>query len=118
MTLPVQEAIEFCAKLTEAGVRATHDPRKVVPPCLLLTPPVVVMDALHGCGQAEWTAYLLSAVGSGNADAWTQLDGLVAKVLPLLPVETIQPSDYSPDGTTEYPAYTLTWTSQVEYSAP
>jgi hypothetical protein len=118
MTLPVDEARAFCDQLTAAGVRATHDPRKIVPPCLLLAPPTVTIDHLHGGGQAEWVGYLLASVGAGHADAWTQLDTLTAKVLPLLPVETIQPSDYSPDGTTEYPAYTLTWTSQVEYSTP
>jgi hypothetical protein len=119
VTLPVDEARQFCEDISAAGVRATIDPRKIVPPCLLLVPPTVTLDRLEGVsGQAEWQGFLLASVGSGNTDAWTQLDQLAAKVLPLLPVEIIQPSDYSPDGTTEYPAYTLTWTSQVEYSAP
>lgn len=117
MTLPVDEARAFCDQLTAGGVRATHDPRKIVPPCLLIVPPNVRMDRSCG-GTADWTAYLLASTGAGNADAWAQLDKLAALVLPHLPVETLQPSDYSPDGTTEYPAYALTWTSQVEYGTP
>jgi hypothetical protein len=118
VTLPIEEARAACDEITAAGVRATVDPRKAVPPCLVIGPPQVSLDRLDLCGTADWTAHLIAATGAGTTDAWSQLDSLVGVVLGILPVETIRPTDYSPDGTTEYPAYELTWTAQVDYQTP
>lgn len=114
MSTPVDQAKAYAAELTKAGVRATHDPRKVAPPCILIAPPRVVLDMNCG-GTAQWTALALATV-VGNSDAWQQLDRLVAKALPILPVESIDPQDYSVDDVTTYAAFALNWEGPVEWS--
>ena len=112
---PIDLAKAYVAALTAAGVRATHDPRKVVAPCVLIAPPTVEMDTNCG-GTAEWTAYVLASTGPGNSDAWSQLDQLTLAALPVLPAERVAPASYSVDDTIAYPAFVLTWESQVEWS--
>lgn len=116
MPTPVDVAKSYVAELTKRGVRATHDPRKIVAPCVLIAPPTVSLDTNCG-GTADWTAYVLAATGVGNSDAWSQLDEMTAKILPVLPAEVVTPASYSVDDTTAYPAFTITWTESVEWSA-
>jgi hypothetical protein len=113
---PVDVARAWCTDLAEVGLRATTDPRKILPPCVLIRPPRILLDRLDLCGTAEWSAYLLAATGVGDTDAWTQLDGMLVKALPLLPVTEVDVGSYEPDEATSYPAYVLTWTSQVEFT--
>lgn len=114
MSTPVDQAKEYVAELAKVGVRATHDPRKLTPPCVLVAPPSVVLDTNCG-GTASWTAFVLATV-SGNSDAWMQLDSLTIKALDVLPVERVEPTDYAVDDVSSYAAFALTWTGSVEWS--
>lgn len=115
MSTPVEQAKVWAAELSAAGIRATHDPRKIAPPCVLIVPPSVELDSNCG-GTGEWTAFALAAT-VGTSDAWEQLDQIVLKALPILPVERIEPNSYSAEETVQYPAFTMTWTETVEWSA-
>lgn len=118
MPTPVDTAKAYVAELTKLGIRATYDPRKVVAPCVLLVPPTVDLNTNCG-GSASWTAFALAATGAGNSDAWTQIDTLVAKALEVLPAERVEPAEYAlEDNPSNYPAYALTWTGQVEFTTP
>lgn len=105
----------WCADLAAVGLRATTDPRKILPPCVLFRPPALRLDRLD-CGTAEWTALLLASTQVGDSDAWTQLDGMLGKILPLFPITDVEVGSYEIDEATSFPAYTLAWTSQVEFA--
>jgi hypothetical protein len=75
------------ARLVNAGISATADPRSAVPPCVLLAPPSAAFD--HNCADSAtgtWNAYALSPT-TANADAWKALDALLAATAEVLPIE-------------------------------
>lgn len=110
---PIDAARGYCRELEAAGLRAVYDPRKAVPPCVVINPPTVTLDMNCG-GTAEWTAHAL--VASSASDAWAQLDGMVAAALPVLPVSTVTPVSLPVDGT-EFPAFQMTWSAPVAWDA-
>lgn len=115
MPTPIDTAKGYCEELVKAGVRATWDPRKIVTPCVLITPPEVTIDTNCG-GEGEWVALAIAATTVGNSDAWTQLDDLVKRALQVLPVEVATPDSWSPDASPAMPVYRLTWSAHTEWS--
>jgi hypothetical protein len=101
-------------QLTTAGVRTVTDPRSVVLPCVLLTPPVRTYDL--SCGYtATWQAYVLASGGGAEA-SWQALDELTDELVQLVDGETVQPVQYklSPDAADTLPAFLVTFTSSVD----
>jgi hypothetical protein len=104
----------YAALLKRHKIRATLDPRNVVPPCVLLNPPSLTLDLNCG-GTASYTAHVI-APGAGNTDAWKLLDEMTAKVVGILnEVESIEPTSVSVDGTGDMPAFLLSWSASVDY---
>jgi hypothetical protein len=111
---PVDAAREYCRQLQDAGVRAVHDPRKLVPPCIIISPPTVTIDM--GCGgTAQWSAHAVAA--SNASDAWAQIDGMVAISLGVLPVENVTPVGFPGGDGSEYLAFQMTWSAPVAWDA-
>jgi hypothetical protein len=109
---PVPTGYEAAQQLVEAlvaaGINATSDPRSALPPCVLVPPPVG--DFQTGmCSQ--WCAFeiYVLAPGTGNSDAFKQLEWLAYWTRQALPNITAQyPSQYSltPDSPS-LPAYRM-----------
>jgi hypothetical protein len=115
---PYEVADSFAKQLQAAGVRATTDPRKVVAPALLIAPPQVEFDLACG-GTATWTVYAVSSSPGGDAEAWRQLDLLLAVALKVLQPERAEPASWAPDNdAAPMPAYRLTLTTAVEWENP
>lgn len=111
----VELAKELAAQLVEAGVTATHDPRKAENsrPCALLTPPT--LDYANGTydGPAiTWRLALLSSHAAGTVEAWAQLDGLLDQVDQVLNIERAEAASYAlAEGAGPIPAYLATFTT-------
>lgn len=92
---------------------ATLDPRSATPPCVLVVPPVVNWDG-NCYGSAQWQLYGI-APGPANADAWNELDRLLAIVAQALPIERSVFVAYrlTPDAP-QMPAYQMTFTEGVD----
>jgi hypothetical protein len=115
---PHERALEMAALIQDAGVRATTDPRKVVAPAVLITPPSVVFDLSCG-GTATWTLYAISSSPGGDADAWRQIDKMLGVVLYVLQPERAEPAGWAPDpDAATMPAYRLTLTEAVGWDQP
>lgn len=98
--------------LTDAGIRATVDPRAATPPCVLVTPPGKTYDI--GCGfTAQWSLIAL-VPGVGNADAFKALDELETAVAAVLPVARSSLTQYalSPDNP-PLPAYRIEFSEGI-----
>lgn len=117
MHTPFQVAEQYATVLSAAGIRATTDPRDVVPPCVLFTPADQV-DIDRGCGGTAQMSALLLVRGPGQGDAWQTLEQFVAKVIELLPAEQIRSTSYSLDDSGSMPAYELSWTATVDWNTP
>lgn len=113
---PIEQAKAYCAGLEAAGVRATWDPRRIVPPSVIIAPPTVTFDTNCG-GTGEWKAYALAAT-SGDASAWGQLDLMVARAVEVLPVENVQPAEYQVDEMASFPAFQMSWSETTEWRTP
>jgi hypothetical protein len=100
-------------KLEAAGLTVTCDPRGATPPCVLVSPPPLTFDL--GCGAtATWGLWLL-APGPGNLDAWVVLDGMLAAVAEVLPIERSDFLNYSPaPDSPPVPAYRVTYTEGID----
>lgn len=106
-------ARELAASFTAEGVRTVVDPRNVVTPCVLITPPVRTYDVM--CGYtATWQAYVLA--GGGGAEAsWQELDELTDQLAALTDVETVTPTAWrKSEGDPPIAAYLVTFTSTIE----
>lgn len=107
-------ARSFAESLTAGGVRTTTDPRSVVTPCVLLTPPLRTYDL--SCGYtANWQAFVLA--GGGGAEAtWQALDELTDQLAELVDVETVTPTAWKadPSDPTGIPAFLVTFSSPVQ----
>lgn len=80
-----QDAAEIRDRLIAAGVRATTDPRRVTPPCVLVAPQEVEFEAMcPGEGPTDWVLHCLSAPPGGE-DALKSISQLVAAVLGVYP---------------------------------
>ena len=99
--------------LTDAGIRATTDPRKVNVPAVLVLPPRLDLDV--ACGGTATCQAMAITRGPGNADAWKSLDDLVGKVAGVVDLESIEPTSYALDDTSALPAYALNWTKAIEW---
>jgi hypothetical protein len=85
-------ALAIVDRLTNAGIRATADPRSATPPCVLVPPPNRTYDL--ACGYtARWSVWAL-APGAANADAHKALDDLADAVADVLPVREMTLSAY------------------------
>ena len=84
--------------LLDSGVRATTDPRRVDPPCVLVLPEdaeFTHMDA--GTGPTTWVLRCL-APPPGNSDAFQILSDLVAATITCVPdVQTARTASYVTD---------------------
>lgn len=111
---PREVALHYAEQLTAAGIRATVDPRNVVPPCVLFNPPDSV--ALNiGCGGTAQMSAVLLASGPGQGDAWQTLEAALPAVLAHVPAEEVRSTAYTLDDSGPMPAYELIWTSTVEW---
>ena len=112
--MSLARARDLAAQLTAAGLRTVTDPRSVVTPCVLLTPPLRAYDL--SCGYtATWQAYALAGGGGGEA-SWAELDDLADQLAALLDVETVTPTAWKSDpaAAESFPAYLVTFTSSEE----
>lgn len=110
--MSLQLARLLAESFTNEGVRTVTDPKNVVTPCVLLTPPVRTYD-VH-CGYtATQQAYALAAGGGGEA-SWQALDELVDQLAELVDVETVTPTAWrASEGEPPIPAYLVTFTSTI-----
>lgn len=103
---------EYATALRAAGVEATTDPRNVTIPGVLFEP-----GELRGDLHAGWSAdiqCLLLVPAPFNADAWAALDGLLAQVVEVLPVQTVSPTELQVDQQSgALPAFRLTFQEAV-----
>lgn len=100
--------------LNLADVKTTSDPSRIVPPCVLITPPTVENDL--NCGfTATWKTLII--VPANNARiAWQQLDSLAAKVLEIITdVTEIEPSSFAVAGDNALPCLVLTHESELDW---
>lgn len=111
---PLEFAEQWAGVLSTAGIRATTDPRDVVPPCVLFLPPEQVDVNLYCGGTADMRAVLLSR-GPGQVDAWRTLETTLPAILDLLPVETVRSTTYQIDSSGPMPAYELQLTATVSW---
>jgi hypothetical protein len=102
-------AEDLARQLAAAGVRATTDPRKIVPPCVLFQPGGISQGVFPRPGLQHDMVALLLAPGQGDASSWQMLDDLLAAVDRLLPWQSCYPTSYTPDSGTAFPAYRLEW---------
>jgi len=105
-------ALALADKLNGAGIVATVDPRSATPPCVLVTPPGKTYDIVCGF-TAAWSLWVL-VPGTGNAEAFAQLDRIETAVAGVLPVSRSTFSQYvlSPDNP-PMPAYHLEFSEGV-----
>jgi len=97
----------------DPDVLATTDPRSATPPCVLVTPPRVVWD-MNCAGTATWQ-FVALAPGVANFDAWVILDGLLATVAKVVPVESHYFVGYQlAMGQPQLPAYLIQFTQGVD----
>ena len=110
-------ARSWADELTAAGIRAGVNPKDVVPPCVLFTPPDQVRFDLACGGTADLRALVL-VPGPGQADAWAALDGFLPEVLNHLPVppDELRTTTYTVDASGPMPAYELSFTHTVDWS--
>jgi hypothetical protein len=104
-----QAALDICAKLQAAGIRATTDPGAVNLPAVLVVPPRRVYDV--ACGYtAVWNVHALAGGPTGgDRTVWDALDKLVDAIATVYPVETAQPGAYVL-GPNTIPSYLVTFT--------
>jgi hypothetical protein len=100
-------------RLTEAGIRATLDPRNLNPPCVIIGPPSVILDS--NCGGLATVSAMVVGPGPGNLDAWRAIDDLAEQVGRLIDVETITPTELTVDNNPPQPALQLTWTQSFDW---
>lgn len=113
MATPYTAAAEMVLRLGAVGVRATTDPRKLVAPGILITPPRIVFDVNCG-GTATWTLYAVASAPKGDAMAWQQIDQMLGAALDVLQPDSAEPAAWAPDQESPaMPAYRLTLTAAV-----
>lgn len=116
---PLQTATAWATLLTSHGVRATTNPKDVVPPCVLFTPPDTV-DFDLGCGGTAVMRALVLVGGPGQLEAWQALEVFLPSVLEVLPVppDQLRTTTYAVDSSGPMPAYELSFTVLVDWSKP
>jgi hypothetical protein len=108
------DAATLADALNAAGVKTTHDPGRIVPPCVLITPPTLEHDL--NCGwTATWKTLVLSPANTAR-QAWQTLDRLAAQVLDIVDADTVEPSQYSTGDGAPLPCFVITHTSEVDWS--
>lgn len=110
----VDAAQLLVADLVAGDVSATLDPAQLLgmAPAVLVGPPRVTFDVGVGC-TASWRLLLVASSGD-ELSAWLQLDELLAAVEDQLPVESAEPSRFSPgNGEPPLPAYAVTYTDTI-----
>ena len=101
-----QAIANLAAEIEDLGVRAVTDPQAVNPPCVVIDPPS--LERITSGHYAILHRVHLIAPGFGNADAISNLDGLLESVFDLDP-DSIEPSTFTLGSTGEAaPALTLT----------
>ena len=112
------EMAAVVTQLAEAGVRATDDPRKLNPPCVIVGPPSIPELDAATSGLATITAYVVG-IGPGNLASWRSIDDLAEAVGRVIDVEAIAPVQYQHEtGKDPLPALQLTWTRQLNWPTP
>lgn len=117
MGVLAERAAAIVAELTEAGVRATDDPRSLLAPGVLVGPPSLEPSNLGGCAyDATWRLELVG-IGAGGHDAFVSVDTLLSAVLPLLPgYQSAVPGTFTlTPGSDPLPSYTVTWMEAVPW---
>lgn len=104
-------AQDLVDRLQQAGVRATLDPRNVVPPIGLLVRPAY-QPVGNACRNlvADWTLHLIGK-GPDQPPAWQQLDDMLSATILVLGagITAIDPDTYPLNDTTEAPSYRVTF---------
>ena len=106
-------ALEICAALEAAGVRATTDPGALNPPAVLVVPPRRVYDV--ACGYtAVWNVHAIAGGPTGgDRTTWAQLDELVDAVGSCFALELAQPGAYVL-GPNTHPSYLVQFSEAIE----
>jgi hypothetical protein len=102
--------VQAIQAFTDAGVRATDDPRDANPPCAVVAWPTGEFLTGKGRVHLTMTAYLL--VGDGGArNAMVAMSEVFGRVAGRLgSVTTFAPAGFQiPGGGDPLPAYQLTW---------
>lgn len=119
MTTVTERAQEIVADLKAKTEKpATADVRKVQVPGYLVIPipKYAFHTALDGSSTLTWTVYAL-AKSPGDLAAAQALEELVVLAAGVLDFETADPSSYElPSGSTPFPAYSISWTEDMEVS--
>lgn len=118
MPTPLAVAADYADRLVAAGIRATTDPTRLVPPVVLFTPPTTVDMDINCGGTARFRAVVAAGGGPASGEAWRSLEAMLAKVLAadVIPVEEIAFGYYDVgDGTPSPPVYELTWAEPVDW---
>ena len=121
MTTVTGRAEEIVAALkTGTGKPATADVKKAggLLPCYLVIPiPAYAFHTdLDGGSSLTWTVYAITR-GPGNLAAAKALEQLVVLAAGVLDFETAEPTSYKlPAGTDPFPAYSISWSEDLEVS--
>lgn len=101
-----------------SGVRTVADPRKIVLPCALVSPPDI--EFTTNCGGYATFSVALLAPGPWNLDSLAQLSNMLTAVLAvdgIVPPSEAKPGQMdvpSGDGTASVPAYRLTYRMVID----
>jgi hypothetical protein len=113
----LDRALDICAKLEAAGIRATTDVSALSLPAVLVNLPTDrVMDL--NCGlTVTWSIQSIGPAPSGwDRTAWAQLEALVSVVEDVLPIQRSQSTPWNRPGLnslTVYPSYVSTFTEAL-----
>ena len=94
--------------LTESGVRATTDPRRVDPPCVLVLPEEAEFGHMApGTGATSWVLRVL-APPPGNSDAFQVLSEVASQTITCVPdIQSARVTSYQTDGGDPLPCVEL-----------
>ena len=106
-----QEQMKYVEALTSQGIRATADPRRVEPPCVLVMPVSATFQQTLSCGIAptEWTISIIGP-GIGDLNGVRHLSQQTAAVLQGMEISgRLDVTSYSLDGGDQFPCFRITF---------
>lgn len=102
------DVLEIVKSLTDAGIRATADPRRVDPPCVLVVPESAEFETnCTGQGTTNWVLHVLAGQ-PGGMEAMRNLASMTAEVLTVNQrIEDVRLNSYSNDTGQPWPSFEL-----------
>ncbi len=105
------EQMKYVEALTSQGIRATADPRRVEPPCVLVMPVSAEFRQTLACGLAptEWSISIIGP-GIGDLNGVRHLSQQTAAVLAGMEISgRLDVTSYSLDGGDSFPCFRITF---------